>query len=396
MKQKFKPTLLVISSVVFALSLAGCSAPADAPAAAPSGAASAPADTSAADVVTAAKAKLVKYQAGLSQSPPSTGPAAQKGKFVIIIPCGMAAPGCGVPGQAMADAAKALGWKSQIIDGKLNPTGYQDAMRQAIAAHPDGILTDALSCVDIKVQLQAAKDAKIPVIAGPSSFDCDASDSGPNLYTSVIKSGGDMIPFHKALGEMRANYVIAKTDGKAKIILTTHSDFISTTLEQDAYKKVLATCAGCETVATVNIAAGDLGTPAVIQQKVATVLQQHPEATVFVSSSDTVLGMIGQTLRQNNNPKLIVVASEGYGNTLDLMRQGFSTAAGAFSQEWGAWAAADTLNRIFAGGETVAIPDSGMNMQMLDKEHGLDPVMGTGYVPTIDYKAAYKKVWAGN
>lgn len=179
---------------------------------------------------------------------------------------------------------------------------------------------------------------------------------------------------------MRANYIIAKTGGKAKIILTTHSDFISTTLEQDEYKKVLATCSGCETVATVNIAAGDLGTPAVIQQKVATVLQQHPEATVFVSSSDTVLGMIGQTLRQNNNPKLIVVASEGYANTLDLMRQGFSTAGGDFSQEWGAWAAVDTLNRIFAGGESATIPDSGMNMQMIDKDHGLDKTMGTGYV----------------
>lgn len=390
MKLKFKPTLLLVSTVLVALGLAGCSAPTEtAPAASGSSGTS---DT----VVTAAKAELVKYQAGLSVSPPTSGPAAQKGKFVVIIPCGMAAPGCGVPGQAMADAAAALGWKSQIIDGKLNPTGYQDAMRQAIAAHPDGIITDALSCVDIKVQLQAAKDAKIPVIAGPSSFDCDATDSGPNLYTSVIKSGGDMIPFHKALGEMRANYIIAKTDGKAKIILTTHSDFISTTLEQDAFKKVLATCSGCEIVATVNFAAGDLGTPALIQQKTATVLQQHPEATVFVSSSDTVLGMIGQTLKQNNNPKLIVVASEGYGNTLDLMRQGFSTAAGAFSQEWGAWAAADSLNRIFADGVSATIPDSGMNMQMVDKDHGLDPTMGTGYVPTIDYKSVYKKVWAGN
>lgn len=394
MNRRTTPVIAALGAITLAIALAACSGSSDggdtsSTSAADGGSATDP------DVLAAAEAQLKLDQEGLYTSPPTEGPTAQAGKNVIIVPCGTAAPGCSVPADGMVDAAEALGWNTTVIDGELNPTGYQDAMRQAIAAGPDGIMTTALSCTDIKPQLQAAIDAGIPVVGGPSSFDCDATDDGPNLYTAMINLGGTPVEFNDALGAMRANYIIAKTGGNAKIIMTEHSDFLSTTLSQAGFDRVIATCGGCEIVATVDIAAGDLGVPATVQQKVATVLQQHPEANVLVSASDTVLGQIGQTLRQNNNPDLIVIGSESYPDTLDLMREGYSTAASAYSQDWGGWATADTLNRIFAEGDTAEIPDSGMNLQMIDKDHGLNPEMGTPYTPSFDYKEIYEKVWSG-
>lgn len=384
------PFLALTTAALMLLSLAACSS-------SPSAVGSSSAAESATDpeVVTAAEQQLAIDQEGLYGPPPATGPSAQAGKNVTIIPCGTAVPGCSFAAEGMEDAAAALGWSTTIIDGQVNPTGYQAAIRQAIAAKTDGIMVVSISCADIKTELQQAADAGIPVVAGPGSFDCDV-EGGENLYAGILNADGSPTEFAKVAGAMQANYIIATTGGDAKIINMIHKDFTYGLLVQEAFDDVIGTCAGCEIVATVEISAADLGSPSTVQQKTSTVLQQHPDATVLRTPSDTVLSQIGQTLRQLNNPDLIVIGAEGYPDTLDLLREGYSTAAGAYSEDWAGWAAADTLNRIFAGASYDEIPDSGMNLQMIDKDHGLDPTLGapyTPYSPAVDYKTAYKEVW---
>lgn len=56
-----------------------------------------------------------------------------------------------------------------------------------------------------------------------------------------------------------------------------------------------------------------------------------------------------------------------------------------------AYAAVDALNRLFAGAPQV---DSGMGWQIVTKDHNL-PTAGTEYDTTIDYRAAFGKLWKG-
>jgi ribose transport system substrate-binding protein len=60
---------------------------------------------------------------------------------------------------------------------------------------------------------------------------------------------------------------------------------------------------------------------------------------------------------------------------------------------WFAWAAADTLNRVFAGGSPASFPNEGTGWQYVDKDTNLPS--GETYEPPVDYKAAYEKIWGG-
>src|SRR5437763_13585063 len=91
-----------------------------------------------------------------------------------------------VPVHAAKEAAEKLGWKVHVFDTQLNTALDAPGVSQAIAAHADGIILDAIDCSFVKSQLEQAKAAGIltvPIYA----YDCN------DAYTS--KGGGGQPPF---------------------------------------------------------------------------------------------------------------------------------------------------------------------------------------------------------
>src|SRR5579871_1682724 len=54
--------------------------------------------------------------------PPSTGPAAVRGKKVWYISCGQAYAACSTAANGFVEAGKELGWEVTIQDGKATPS----------------------------------------------------------------------------------------------------------------------------------------------------------------------------------------------------------------------------------------------------------------------------------
>jgi ribose transport system substrate-binding protein len=86
------------------------------------------------------------------------------------------------------------------------------------------------------------------------------------------------------------------------------------------------------------------------------------------------------------------VGGEGNLANMDLIRQGTQDVSIGIPSQWLGYAAADALNRAFAGQATKV--DSGLGFLIIDKDHNL-PAQGQLWAPPVDFADAYRKAWAG-
>ncbi len=313
-------------------------------------------------------------------------------KHIVVISAGQAASSSSVPSNGAVAAAKAIGWQVDLYDAKLNPSNYAPLVRQAIAAHADGIVLDAIDCDTVKQPLTEAKAAHIAVVA-IYGFDCNdpkAGNEATGLYTANINFGPKATnpdKFSESYGADQANYIIAKTQNKAKIIAIQDPEFTVLYWTLQGFKNVIDASGGSKIVDTVNVTTQDL-TNGQIVQKIQAALLQHPEAD-WVKSPYTYVTTLGVAPALGANPNHIdVMGGEGFADELDLIRAGKITAVNVISSEWVGWASVDTMNSVFLSQKPV---DSGIGWTMVDATHGL-PASGE-YIPPVDFKAEYQKAW---
>jgi ribose transport system substrate-binding protein len=341
-----------------------------------------------------AKKKVDELYAGTWQDPPAEGPDAVKGKNAWFISCGQAFEPCADQVSAFKEAAKALGWKVTIVDGNASPTIAADAIDQAVSAGADAVGLAAFDCSAIKNALKKAKDAGVFVV-NTYSADCDEEQPGEEpLFGATLQMAGYPKPvdFYRAWDAAKAEYLIAKTGGKAKVIdLVSINQFIHREGDK-AFRKALAKCEQCEVVETVNFTFDDIG-KGKYPQMIQSALLKHPDANALFVPYDALYGLgVVDALKQSGR-KVVTLGGEGFAPNMDLIRNGTQTASLALSFEWSGYGAADVMNRLFADEKPEDLPNQGMGWQFVDKEHNL-PAEGA-FKPDVDYAAAYEKVWSG-
>lgn len=329
------------------------------------------------------------------KQPPATSPPPQRGKNVWHINVGLSLPAGVLFADGMKIAAKELGWKMTIFDGKFSADLYQQGIRQAIADKADGIIIYTVDCSLMKAPLQQAKAAGIPVVAA-SSDDCNANTSTePSLFTEqtnyLTDAGpGNAIKWAEALGRSEADWVISQTKGKAKAIVFDQKDVSYVVHANDGFQEEFRKCTTCEIVATVEHTLADIGPK--LQEKAQQTILQHPEANALVLYYDDLMtGGVGPAITDSGRKdQLAVVAGGGYPQNMDSVRKDQGQDAGyAIDIRWEGLASADILNRYFAGQKPVT---EGLGIGFFDHDHNLGT---TGaFKVNIDYVAAYKKAWA--
>lgn len=388
--------------VVLFVALASCSKsePTTSPAASattPSSSAStSAAETAKGDVdpemlANAQKAVDAAYK-GTERTPPASAPKPAKGKTVWIISPGQIGESASIPTNAAKEAGEALGWKMTIYDGKLDVANFSTGIRQAVAAKADGVILDAIDCALVKQALTEAKNAKVKII-GYYALDCDDPNvKGTAMFDGSVNFGsqfGDYAALTKAWGAVKADWVITKSKGRAKVISFKEDELLVVKYIREGFEEELAKCKTCEVVKTVDFTLTDLGPK--LQQKTQSALLQHPEATAVHVPYDSalLLGISAALLESGRNDKLDVVGGEGFPTNLQLIRDNKGEdAANAFPAKWTGYASIDSMNSVFNG----QMPqDSGIGYRLIDKDHNL-PASG-GYEPPVDYRAAYKKAW---
>lgn len=374
---------------VAALVAAGCASGSPGPAASGDAGAGDPAR-----VLAEARASTASALQGTDRSVDATARPIVKGKKVAIIVTSMVVDSSKVPALGAEEAAKAAGWSATIYDAQLAPARFPDLVRQAVAAGADGIILTTVDCKNAKQPLAEAK-AKGVAITAIYAFDCDDPRADPanvseplfSVNTNFGPEGTDLVKFTKQYGADQANYVIANSDNKAKIIVINSPEFTVLNYTTDGFKERIEQSGGSEVVATLDATAADIANQQ-LQPKIQAELLKHPEAT-WVKSPFTFVTTLGIAPALGSRAGQIkVMGGEGFPGELDLMRQGKVTAANVISSTWTGWAAVDSLNSYWHNQKPV---DSGIGYTLVDKDHGL-PASGP-VEPSVDFRAAYKKAW---
>ena len=350
---------------------------------------------SASPAVAKAKAALARGYEGDFEPAPTEGPAAQRGRDVWFISCGQAYYACSNMADAFQDAGTELGWQVSIKDGKADPNEASTIIRQAIAAKADAVALVTFDCPGIKSALQDARAAQMPAV-NFGSIDCSDPVFGGkdgDLFTATVKLRGsdNNADFWKAWSAARANYVIAKSNGKANVLWVAEESQATHQYQDEAFVKQMKTCTTC-TVTRAPFTFAQVPNPATLQWSAA--IKSHPEANAVVEGIDALMQLGLQTaVKQSGRSFPMVGGGEGFPPNFDLIRSGDQTFSVALPYGWVMWGLADTLNRVFAGDDPAKFPSQGGGWQYIDAEHNL-PAAGQPYTPKLDYQSAYRAIWS--
>lgn len=350
------------------------------------------------DIVAQAKATIAKYYKPTDAiGKPKSTPKPKKNQSIWVISCDQTLTGCSLPAKSIQQAAKAIGWKVTIFDGHSNPAEYANGVSQAVAAHANAIVLDSTDCNFAKAPLEQAKKQHI-VIYGYDTIDCSdpGEGGGPHLVDYVgLPHGYKTYPqFIRDWGKLKADYVIAKTDGKAHVITWSEKDILSINYEGQAIVNEFQKCGGCKIDANVDFTLADFANNGVFQ-KFQTALTQHPDANATASLYDvTILAAISPALKAANRTQNFVVAGgEGYPPNLQLIRDDAGqTCAFAIDINDIGYPTVDNLIRLLDHKKPV---DEAVGILLIDKQHNLSRIskqtnLYNGFFPYASY---YKKLW---
>ena len=146
-------------------------------------------------------------------------------------------------GVYMKEAAAKLGWDVTVIDGKGSPSSWLAAFNQAIALKPDGIaiFADAASLQD---PIKAANAQHIVVI-GPHAAGTPGAFPDLGVFFNIQ---GDP----RNVGKAQAEWAIADSDGKARVVILTHNEYKIDETKSTAAKTMVEKCKGCQVLEYAN------------------------------------------------------------------------------------------------------------------------------------------------
>jgi ribose transport system substrate-binding protein len=379
--------MLLIAAAAVAIGIAGCGGGSDSSSSSTSSTAGGEGNQSAAQD----QKRLTALYKGTYEEP--TGPAVKptSGENVWVISVGQGTEATADQTGAIKQVGGELGWNVTVVDGQFDPNKMLSGVQQALAAKADAIVLIYIDCPLVKTGLEAAKEAGVPVVATESS-DCNELQAGdPQLINWVVHYG--KLPFREWIqdwGAAQADYVIAQNDGEANAIVVAQTDTETTRLGAKGAEDELDKCSKCS-YQEVPLVGTELGPP--LQEKISQALITDPDANAFIPGYDGLLTSGGaQALRASGRlDEISVMEGEGSIPGIKLIYEGVADACVGIPTAWEGYAAIDATIRLLAGKDP-AESDSGIGIQICDKEHNLPPE-GKGYEPPFDYVAAYRQLW---
>jgi ribose transport system substrate-binding protein len=340
-----------------------------------------------------AEAAVAKAMAGTNRPVGDKPRPAVKGKKLGIVVTAEAIVSVGFPARAAKAAAETLGWQVTIFDANNQQDQYGARVQDAVTSGVDAIILVSIDCQKVKTPLDNAKARGIKIVS-IYAFDCNdplAGGEAQGKFDGVTNYGpaaANIDDFTKSYGADQANYIVAESKNTAKIIAINAPEYTVLNWTWAGFKETIEKSGGSSIVELVEISTPEVTNGGMVT-KIQAALARHPEAT-WIKSPFTYVTTLGIDTVLNQQPRDIkVMGGEGYKEELDLMKKETPTvtAMNVIASEWTGWSAIDSLNSIFRNEPTV---DSGLGWQLVDKTNL--PTTDQ-YVPSVDFKAAYKKAW---
>jgi ribose transport system substrate-binding protein len=311
---------------------------------------------------------------------PTTGPTAQPGKKMVSIVCAASIEGCRAISDAQVEAAKALGWTTQIIDGRGSVKGWDDAIQSAIQLKPDVIALAAILPAAVSSSLADAKAAGITIV-------CTQCGANPN-ERNVDSADGDEV--NAIIGDDLGKYIAQKAGGKASVLMWYYPEFGISKLRHDAAKKALAEYCDCK-VESIEVKISEWNTT--LPERVNALLLQHPDITWIYSPADeTAIDAANAIKAGGKSGKVHVVGGNGNLQALETIKTDPDYVATAgVSYALSSWSSMDNANRILAGQKTVKTQTA---VRVIDASNSSVIPAGQYYGGDIDFRGQYRKIWA--
>jgi ribose transport system substrate-binding protein len=330
------------------------------------------------DQVASAKAALTKaLEPSSTWTGPKTSPPAASGKKVAVISCSQAS-NCAVDTEAAVEAAERIGWQATIFDAKGNPAAYNSSMRNAVNAGYDGIVNISLPTDLSQDGLRYAKKHDVPVV---SAADIEVED--PLVFGSVPHQWAEQ-------GQQLGDFLVAESDGKAKVLILRDDEFPGVKIRQDEVTKKLEECEECELLETINMTIEELTNPANVEQQVQSALSNYgDELEYIVAPFGTVDGLVAPALRAQGATDVKILGYDGNEQQVALCNEGVDAAIAVTLLKWTGWAGIDQLNRAFNGEPAV-----NQNVPAFLATSETCPESGFAEdASTFDFESEFEKLW---
>lgn len=318
---------------------------------------------------------------------PTMGPKAQTGKTVVFVSLTQNSSGNADSGRGAEEAAKALGWTFRLIDGRGTATGGADALTQAIALHPDGIILGSVSIENNRTALKQAADSGI-VVVGWHATDKPGPIADPKVFTNVST---DPYTIAYTAGE----YAVVHSNGTAGAEVISDRQYPIVVTKTNGIEAAIKTCTGCTLLSEDNGPFGEVPqrTPALTNS----LLQRFGgKLGYMLTFNDVYFDFVVPTLRgagvEAGGPPYLISAGDGSVSAYERIRQGkYQIATVPEPAIMQGWQLVDELNRAFAGQ-----PPSGFqtHVHLVTKDNvDADGGKDNRFDPANDYRGHYKAIW---
>lgn len=318
---------------------------------------------------------------------PPAGPPGLPDKTIVFIGEDFRNAGILGVGAGVQEAAKAMGWQVRFLD-----IGTKDAQRgavfqRAMQLRPDGIVLGGMDAAGNANFLTPFADAGIPIVGWHV-----APLPGPVEKTPIrVNVATDSIEVAKAA----AHYAIARSNGKAGVVIFTDSRFAIAMKKADIMAQIIKACAGCSLLEIVDLPLDKAGSmmPGVTERLL---LNYGKSWQYSLAINDLYFDHCTATLVMNGHPPQGPPAniSAGDGSPSALMRIRYEIYQEATIAEpliFQGWQIVDELNRAMQGQ-----PPSGYQTppKIITKDN-LRP--GNGCMALFDpengYRLLFRKIW---
>jgi ribose transport system substrate-binding protein len=284
-------------------------------------------------------------------------------------------------GDGLKAATEAIGWdyKSYTYQS-ADPATLVAAMKQALQDDPTAVGVTGLPPAVWQNVIADYKAAGVPIVTGYIG-DQEYDD------TLIGQVGGS--PDVKAYADMIANWVVADSDGSAKVLLQSVNDFPILKVFSDEYKaKTEELCPDCD-VTEINNTIAQLGT-AVVPSIVAAV-QKDPSIKYVVTVNGPFVTGLRSALDAAGLSDVKIAGESGDVTNLTNVKAGKESAFTALALHYGAWAMVDMVLRHMQGIDFDPDGDGGLPKQLLTKD--VDFEIANSYDKPADYADQFKKLW---
>jgi ribose transport system substrate-binding protein len=307
--------------------------------------------------------------------------ACMKGKKILTVPFSSAIPFVSTVVGAMVSLGKEIGFAYDEYRNTGQRSQWIQGISQGINQKYDLIDLFAPDLLALVPQGMEAKQAGIPIVA---SHDGGYEQKRPAPFLFVPAD-------YRTAGKLLAEWAIAKTDGKANVLVLMALDSFSTESTIGGMKAVFAQCDTCK-VKYVNVAVGDWATR--IQPTVQSALLADPTINYILPEYDPMVQFVVPAVElTQSSDRVKIAAFNGTPFALDFVREGKVDMIVGENLDWVAHAIVDAEMRIVCN--LPQIQDPKVPLRIFDKTNiesaGTPAKSSTGYGQA--YIAGYKKLW---